>query len=110
LEPASAQTGTSPDVMAMLLAMVGSEKEAVTSSSVSDETPAEQPKESGKEEGNDLQNVDLFAAGLQMVTMQQINGRMPEPGNWWIIQGTCRCTIGISCAIPGFCRNFDGFV
>jgi len=79
LEPASAKTDASADVMAVLLAMVGTEKEVAASSSVTDETLSEQPKEPGKEEGKILQNVNLFAAGLQMVAMQQINGRMPEP-------------------------------
>ncbi len=79
LETASAQTDASADVMAVLLAMAGTEKEVAVSSSVTDETLSEQPKELAKEEGKILQNVNLFAAGLQMVAMQQINGRMPEP-------------------------------
>jgi len=79
LEPASAQTDASADVMAVLLAMASTEKEVAASSSLTDETLSEQPKEPEKEEGKILQNVNLFAAGFQMVAMQQINGRMPEP-------------------------------
>jgi flagellar hook-length control protein FliK len=72
------ETASPPDSIATLLAMADVGKEVAPLSPAVDEPGSGQPEKTGQQKDTIPQNVVLSAAGIQVLPVQQINGRMPE--------------------------------